>query len=70
MRYFFSTVLIIGVLAGLGFAQDNLSVPFLMRAPGTVTIDGNLDEWYFAYPLTHSQASIPDSNRCRVDGWI
>ena len=51
--------IILTILAGIlvtGFlhaqySAENVAVPYILRAPEPITVDGNLDEWGFAFPL-------------------
>jgi hypothetical protein len=73
MRKAFTSIFIILILAGLAFSQaPNVSVPYILKAPEPITVDGNLDEWAFAYPLDHNMVSIPDSGRFKAEqpGWV
>lgn len=68
----FTSVLILLVFCGVAYGQQvvnasDISVPYMMKAPAPITVDGNLDEWAWAYPITHSSTSIPDTSRFRVD---
>ena len=65
--------LIIGVIiAGFAVAQENVVVPYILKAPAPITVDGELDEWAFAFPLDHNAKSIPDSGRFKAEnpGWV
>ena len=66
------TIAILGVLciAGLAFAQDNLVVPYILKAQEPITVDGELDEWNFAFPLDHNDNTIPIDSRARTAGWM
>jgi len=73
MRKAFTSVFVILILVGLAFSQEpNVVVPYILRAPEPITVDGNLDEWAFAFPLDHNMYSIPDSGRFKAEnpGWV
>ena len=63
-----------GLLLGyVAFAQDgpvydpeNFVIPYIMKAPEEITVDGDLSEWGFAFPIVFNTATIPDSSRCRA----
>ncbi|MCB0283886.1 MAG: T9SS type A sorting domain-containing protein [Calditrichae bacterium] len=60
------------LFSGILLAQnENIVVPYILKAPGEVVVDGYLDEWAFAFPLDHSQKSMPDSGRFNAEnpGW-
>ncbi|MDZ7262733.1 MAG: T9SS type A sorting domain-containing protein [candidate division KSB1 bacterium] len=64
-------VFVLSLMAGLAFAQyvpkrENIVVPYILRAPDPITLDGVLDEWYFAYPIVYNSKSVPDSTRGRA----
>jgi hypothetical protein len=54
----------------LGYAQQNLAVPYVFKTAKPVTIDTDLKEWNFCFPVDFSRESIPDSSRPWIDGWI
>jgi len=71
MRNVLCAVLVLVLLVGLVFANTkNVVVPYILRAPEPITVDGVLDEWGFAFPLVHNQTSIPDSSRFRANNWL
>ncbi|MBO8150968.1 MAG: T9SS type A sorting domain-containing protein [Candidatus Marinimicrobia bacterium] len=63
-----------GLLLGyVAFAQDgpvydpeNFVIPYIMKAPEEITVDGDLSEWGFAFPIVFNTASVPDSSRCHA----
>ena len=63
-------VLAVLLVSGVVFAQDNsnIVVPYILKASKPITVDGNLDEWNFCFPIDFNQSSIPDSSRCY--GWF
>ncbi len=61
-------ILMSGLLMGQEMVSSkDISVPYMMKAPAPITVDGVLDEWAFAYPIRHNSASIPDTSRFRVE---
>ena len=70
MSKLISTVLALLMLGGFAFAQQNVVVPYILKAPAPITVDGNLDEWAFAFPLNHNPYCMSDSGRFRGAGWV
>ena len=66
------TICAILIVAGFAYSQtENIVVPYILKAPSPVTVDGVLDEWSFAFPLDHNAYTVPDSGRFRVDAnWV
>mgnify|MGYP002641637181 CR=1 FL=1 len=44
------------------------SNPYMKQTPYPVTIDGNLDEWSFCFPVDMNMETIPDYSR--ANGWL
>ena len=45
------------------FAQDNYVIPYLLKTNTPPTIDGDLSDWNFAFPIDFNRESIPNSSR-------
>ena len=45
------TVLAFLFVMPFAVAQQNVVVPYMLKAPQTITMDENLDEWSFAFPV-------------------
>ncbi|MCD6441570.1 MAG: hypothetical protein J7L86_07305, partial [Candidatus Marinimicrobia bacterium] len=52
----------------MAFAQDDLVVPYLMKVDEPITVDGDLSDWNFAFPIDFNRESIPNSSRAY--GWL
>jgi len=52
------TLLLIFTMA---FAQADLTVPYLMKIDAPITVDGDLSDWNFAFPIDFNRESIPNS---------
>jgi hypothetical protein len=65
-------VTILGLLcvAGFALAEENLVVPYILKAPAPITVDGILDEWGFAFPLNFNNNTVPINGRARAEGWM
>lgn len=72
MRIFIFTLLFGLLFSGLLLADENMVVPYMLKAPEPITVDGFLDEWAFAFPLDHSVYTIPDSGRFKAEApqWV
>src|SRR5512135_1654266 len=58
------------LVVGWGFAQQNLVIPYVYKTTKPVTIDTDLKEWNFCFPIDFNRESISDSSRPWIDGWI
>ncbi len=58
-------------LSSLAVAQENVVVPYILKAPAPITVDGVLDEWDFAFPVDHNPNTVPINGRFRSEnpGW-
>lgn len=61
------------LLGYVAFAQEgpvydpeNFVIPYIMKAPEEITVDGDLSEWGFAFPIVFNTTSVPDSSRCHA----
>ncbi|MBN1480850.1 hypothetical protein JXA70_11295 [candidate division KSB1 bacterium] len=55
-----------GVRPGGPFMQS--CQPYIQKAPGEVVLDGNFDDWAYAFNLDYNQTAFTDTARCR--GWF
>ena len=63
-------VLALVCMVGLASAKEKLVVPYILKAPMPITVDGILDEWSFAFPLQHNDFTVPLTGRARAEGWM
>jgi hypothetical protein len=52
-------------LAAFGYAQGDYFLPFMQKATAPITVDGNLDEWNFCFPINMNQETTPVNSRAR-----
>lgn len=62
----YQAVEIRGVRPGGPYMQS--CQPYIQKAPGAVTLDGNFDDWGYAFSLDYNQTAFTDTARCR--GWF
>ncbi len=72
MKHVVVTILAVLCLSTLIMGQENVVVPYILKAPAPITVDGVLDEWDFAFPLDHNQWTVPADGRFRSEnpGWF
>ena len=71
MKAKFVILLSLLLLFGTLSAQDpNVVVPYLLKAPAPIVVDGYLDEWSFAFPLKLNPTGMRDWMRAVQDGWV
>jgi hypothetical protein len=71
MKKIITMIVALLVVSTLAWGQENVVVPYILKAPAPITVDGNLDEWAFAFPLDHNKVCIPDSGRFKTTaGWV
>lgn len=59
------------LLAGTLPAQNpNVVVPYLLKAPAPVSVDCELDEWSFAFPMKLHPLGMRDYMRAVDEGWV
>jgi len=65
-------LMVVGLLmiAGAVLAQGNVVVPYILKAPAPINVDGVLDEWSFAFPIQFSQATMRSWMRPVADNWV
>jgi len=68
------TLMVIGLLFVAGFAfsaVEDVVVPYILKAPAPITVDCNLNEWAFAFPINFNREVMRDSMRfSQVPGWV
>jgi hypothetical protein len=64
-------VMVVGLLmiTGAVLAQGNVVVPYILKAPAPITVDGVLDEWSFAFPVDFNTGIHRNWMRSVVSGW-
>ncbi|MBN2411696.1 T9SS type A sorting domain-containing protein [candidate division KSB1 bacterium] len=67
------------IIQSVLFAQHDYFLPFMHKAAETITVDTDLDEWNFCFPINLNQSSIPAGSRAHAwlpvdnddcSGWI
>jgi len=62
-----STLIFVLLVSSFVYAQENLVIPYILRAPEPITVDGVLDEWDFAFPLDHNPHTVPENGRFKAE---
>ncbi len=60
------------LLVGSVLADDpaNVVVPYILKAPAPIVIDGDLKDFSFAFPLNFNQKTMRDYMRAVDEGWV
>jgi hypothetical protein len=57
------TIFLLCFAAGAVFAQGQITVPYMLKAGTPPTLDGDLTEWAFAFPIVMNEFTEPDGGR-------